>query len=150
EVPTFIRCSGNAPGRREFRQAMTKVAAPGLATAFALAVLVGAGGASLKEAAATPEALTEAPVAFVVDTTDVGECRIHYDALSPSAQPAPMECEHAHWVARRWGGRVLERTSEGLIEAAVYDGRNDFTGVPESELPRRGWCRAWVDGADAG
>jgi hypothetical protein len=56
-----------------------------------------------------------------------------------------MECEHAHWLAKSWGGRVMEQTGAGLVEAAAYEGRNDFAGVPVSELPRPGYCRAWLD-----
>jgi hypothetical protein len=123
---------------------MTKLASSGLATAFALAMLASSAGAGLQEPAM--EATSPAPMAALVDTTPVGQCRIRYDALSDARQPAAMECEHAHWLARTWGGRVLEKTSEGLVETASYEGRNDFTNVPEAELPRRGWCRAWLDG----
>jgi hypothetical protein len=79
----------------------------------------------------------------------LGQCRIEYAGLASDRQPAPMECEHAHWVAQRWGGRVMEKTGEGLVERAAYEGHNDFTGVPTSALPRAGYCRAWLEGVSA-
>ncbi len=57
-----------------------------------------------------------------------------------------MDCEHVQWLARSWGGRVIAHDGE----LARYEGRNDFTGVPVSDLPQRGFCRAWIDGVDAG
>jgi hypothetical protein len=44
---------------------------------------------------------------------------------------------------------VLERSLQGVVERASFEGRNDFTGVPANALPRPGYCRAWIDGVDA-
>lgn len=124
---------------------MTKLAASGTATAFALAMLGGSALSNFQQQPAFPPS-PSVVMTEEADSTRLGRCRIQYDGLDEDRQPAAMECQHAHWVARRWGGRVLEKTGEGLVERAVYEGDNDFRGVPSAELPRPGWCRAWIDG----
>lgn len=123
---------------------MSRLAASGLATAFTLAVLL---GMALVEADHRVEAQTQRMPGQRVGETPVGQCRIRYDGLAMDRQPAAMECEHANWIARSWGGRVMQQTGRGLVEIANYRGRNDFTGVPSSAVPRRGYCRAWIPGA---
>jgi hypothetical protein len=125
---------------------MTKLAASGFATALAVLALGGSSIMAMREAPA--QTIVQAPVARALNTMELGQCRIHYDALPADRQPAAMECEHANWVAQSWGGRVLEQTPDGEVEQAAYTGRNDFTGVPAEALPRPGYCRAWIDGVD--
>lgn len=126
---------------------MTKLVASAAATVIALAML----GGSAVSVAQGGRVLSTDAYAYTAQSSELptpaGHCRITYDGLATANQPAPMECEHAHWVARRWGGRVLEATPTGLVERAAYEGRNDFTGVPAAHLPRPGWCRAWIEGA---
>lgn len=123
---------------------MTKLAASGFATAFALLALGGSSIAVMQQQSAAAQA--EFTIPAQIDPTQIGQCRIEYDTLAPEHQPAAMECEHAQWLAQRWGGRVVEKTDQGMLERASYQGSNDFTGVPESALPRPGYCRVWIDG----
>ncbi len=125
---------------------MTKLVASGLATAFSLAMLAGSALALREQEASAAQQPIAIEEPASEDALNLGQCRIHYATLPDDRQPAAMECEHAHWVAQRWGGAVLERKLENTVEAANYEGRNDFTGVPASHLPRHGYCRAWLDG----
>lgn len=125
---------------------MTKLVATFAASiAFLVAASAGAdpAPATMTAQAAVEAASLQSPVAGVpIDALPRdGQCRIWYNDLPEHRQPAAMDCEHAHWTARTWGGRVITNQAE----QAAYQGRNDFTGVPVSELPRRGYCRAWLD-----
>lgn len=124
---------------------MSRLVASGFATAIAVAMLA---GAAMKPVTPAAEAAAPAPIA-VTQEVELGQCQIQYDALPAAHQPAPMECEHADWVAQRWGGRVMESIGAGMIERAAYEGSNDFTNVPTHALPRAGYCRAWLDGVEA-
>lgn len=127
---------------------MTKLAASGIATAFALVMLGGSAFSALRDDPA-PQSKPIVERLALTDDMRLGQCRIEYDALAADRQPAAMECEHAEWVAQRWGGRVMEKTGTGPVERAIYEGRNDFNGVPSAAVPRAGWCRAWIDGRAA-
>lgn len=127
-----------------------KIGASSLATALALSLLAGAAGAQHETqhaaSVAAPAVIgQQSPIAGVPAEAlpSAGECRIWFEGLSAEDQPAQMDCEHAHWIAQRWGGRVIDRHRM----QASYEGRNDFTGVPAGALPRPGYCRAWIEGA---
>lgn len=125
---------------------MSRLVASGFATAIAIAMMA---SSALQPVAPAAEAAAPAPISAPMHDVDLGQCQIQYDALPETHQPAPMECEHANWVAQRWGGRVMESTGAGMIERASYDGANDFTDVPTHALPRAGYCRAWIYGVEA-
>lgn len=121
---------------------MTRLVASTFATALAVLALGGSAIAAMQSEraeASAPIASQPIPPAF-----DEGNCRIQYDALPAESQPAQMECEHAEWLAQRWGGKVLESRANGVVERASYEGDNDFTDVPPTALPRAGYCRAWL------
>lgn len=135
---------------------MTGLAASAFAAcSAAMAVFAGVAIADLTQAAdadmapIAPQSFAIEPQVSPIDGVpfaalpDVGQCRIWYDALPADSQPAQMDCEHADWLAQRWGGRVINHD----MQLAAYEGRNDFAGVPTEALPRGGYCRAWIDGA---
>lgn len=127
---------------------MTRLAASGFATALAVVMLGGSAIATLRgESEAQPPTINSSYEVKPEDQMRLGQCRIQYSDLAADRQPAPMECEHAEWVAQRWGGTVVEKTGGGLVERAAYSGRNNFAGVPTRDVPRAGWCRAWIEGA---
>lgn len=126
-----------------------KIAASGTATLLAIVLVAGTAGARLEHppeitATAAQTVMLESPIPGVPGDAlpREGACRIWYDSLPVERQPAQMDCVHAHWLAQRWGGRVIDRHAE----QAAYVGRNDFSGVPARALPRPGYCRVWVDG----
>jgi hypothetical protein len=125
---------------------------------FTLSGLIAAVGMTCLLAAAGPQEPQAAPMPVVSEPTIVstiegvptealprsGECRIFFDNVAIHKQPASMECEHAHWLARSWGGRVVATEGLSATVVAEYEGRNDFTGVPSEAIPPRGYCRAWL------
>ena len=127
---------------------MKKFAASVLAACALMAIAGGVAGAGPRPQPISPTIVgpahaVESKIAGVpLDALPrAGECRLWYDALPIDRQAAPMECEHAQWLARTWGGRVISHDAE----LAAYVGRNDFDGVPAADLPQRGFCRAWLD-----
>lgn len=129
---------------------MRALRATALAACIATAMFVGTAGTGTQILAqpfiATPPPITSTVAGVPADALpESGQCKLWYDALPAERQAAQMDCEHANWLARTWGGRVIGHDRE----LARYEGRNDFTGVPVAALPERGFCRAWLDGVAA-
>jgi hypothetical protein len=127
---------------------MKTFAASAFAACAVMAIAVGVAGAGPRPAPVTPmiagpaHAVESSIRGVLVDALpQAGQCRLWYDALPVDRQAAPMDCEHANWLVRTWGGRVIAHDAE----LAAYQGRNDFDGVPTAALPQRGFCRAWLD-----
>ena len=120
-----------------------------LIACIALATVVTAAGAGSSDVA---QARNQPPAPRVEVSTiagvptealpDLGQCKLWYDALPVDRQAAQTDCEHALWLARTWGGRVIDHNRE----LARFAGRNNFSGVPIAALPARGYCRAWLGG----
>ncbi|MBI3437136.1 MAG: hypothetical protein HY054_00485 [Proteobacteria bacterium] len=128
---------------------MKPVRLTSLIACFAIATVLTATGAGADDVAqasndAAPPEVSNVEGVPASALPDPGQCKLWYDALPVSRQAPQMDCEHAQWLARTWGGRVIDRTHE----IVRYEGRNDFTGVPVSALPQRGFCRAWINGVD--
>lgn len=133
---------------------MKKMVLSGLALC---AAVIAAGAANFGQAEAEPPApYTQPAPEMLIEVLPgvpahamppLGQCRIWYDELPADVQPARMECEHAQWLAQRWGGRVISQDHTGAVELARFEGRNDFRGVPVEALPQHGHCRAWIEGA---
>ena len=127
---------------------MRRLALTALVAVAALAALAGATSAPDAQASLgeQPQRISTIEGVPAEALPRSGECRIWYDHVPADKQPSYMECEHALWLAEKWGGRVLATTDNVTSVVAEFEGRNDFEGVPSYALPNRGFCRAWIEG----
>jgi hypothetical protein len=117
------------------------------------AVMAGAnlGAPALTEAAEPPQAPLPRAVSAIEGVPSEalppsGQCRIFFDHVRIDKEPPAMECEHARWLARSWGGRLVAVNGANATLVGVFKGRDDFRGVPAEALPPPGYCRAWLEG----